>query len=331
PVDIVPERFEKIYFDWMENIEDWCISRQLWWGHRIPAWYGPQGEIYVGRQAPEGDGWIPEEDVLDTWFSSALWPFSTLGWPEETEDYRRYYPTSVMETGYDILFFWVARMIMMGLWFTGKVPFHTVYLHGLVRDAQGRKISKTLGNAIDPIELMDKYGTDPLRFTLVTSGTPGNDVNLDENRIESNWRFVNKIWQITNFVTANIEGDLPSGLPPTDELDLPARWILSRLNTLVQNTQRLFDNYLFGEPGRQIYDFLWGEFAAWYIEISKHKLYSGSPQEKEQTSRVLVHVLDTCLRLLHPYMPFVTEAAWNYLPHEGETIMLARWPEADLA
>jgi valyl-tRNA synthetase len=330
-IKIVPERFEKIYFHWMENIEDWCISRQLWWGHRIPAWYGPQGEIYVGRQAPAGDGWIPEEDVLDTWFSSGLWPFSTLGWPEETEDYRRYYPTSVMETGYDILFFWVARMIMMGLWFTGKVPFHTVYLHGLVRDAQGRKISKTLGNAIDPIELMDKYGTDPLRFTLVTSGTPGNDVNLDENRIESNWRFVNKVWQITNFVTANIEDSLPSGLPPTDELDLPARWILSRLNTLVQNTQRLFDNYLFGEPGRQIYDFLWGEFADWYIEISKHKLYGGSPQEKEQTLRVLVHVLDTCLRLLHPYMPFMTEAAWNYLPHEGETIMLARWPMADLA
>ncbi|MAS34316.1 MAG: valine--tRNA ligase [Anaerolineaceae bacterium] len=328
-VKIVPERFEKVFFNWMENIEDWCISRQLWWGHRIPAWHGPNGELYVGSEAPAGEGWRPEEDILDTWFSSGLWPFSTLGWPEETPDYERYYPTSVLETGYDIIFFWVARMIMMGLWFTDKPPFHTVYLHGLVRDAQGRKISKTLGNVIDPLELMDKYGTDPLRFTLVVSGTPGNDVNLDENRIEGNWRFVNKLWQMTNFVTSNIEGDLPLGLPPVDELDLPSRWILSRLNTLIQNTQRLFDSYLFGEPGRQIYDFLWSEYADWFIEISKHPLYAGTPAEKERAQRVLVYVLDTTLRLLHPYMPFVTESAWQYLPHEGETLMLAKWPETD--
>jgi valyl-tRNA synthetase len=328
-IKIVPERFEKIYYHWMENIEDWCISRQLWWGHRIPAWHGPNGELYVGRQAPEGEGWIPEEDVLDTWFSSGLWPFSTLGWPQQTPDLKRFYPTSILETGYDILFFWVARMIMMGLWFTEQPPFHTVYLHGLVRDAQGRKISKTLGNTIDPLELMDKYGTDPLRFTLVTSGTPGNDVNLDENRIEGNWRFVNKIWQMTNFITSNIDQPIPSGLPVAEELDLPARWILSRLNTLVQTTQRLFDNHLYGEPGRQVYDFLWGEFADWYIEISKLSLYGGEPQDKERTLRVLVHVLDTCLRLLHPYMPFVTEAAWQYLPHEGKTIMLAPWPQAN--
>ena len=330
-IKIVPERFERIYYHWMENIEDWCISRQLWWGHRIPAWHGPNGELYVGRQAPTGDGWTPEEDVLDTWFSSGLWPFSTLGWPEQTPDLKRYYPTSVLETGYDILFFWVARMIMMGLWFTEKPPFHTVYLHGLVRDAQGRKISKTLGNTIDPLELMDKYGTDPLRFTLVTSGTPGNDVNLDENRIEGNWRFVNKIWQMTNFVTANLDSDLAPGIPPGTELDLPARWILSRLNTLIQTTQRLFDNHLYGEPGRQIYDFLWSEFADWYIEISKHPLYTGNAAQKARTQRVLVHVLDTCFRLLHPYMPFLTEAAWQYLPHQGETIMLASWPKADAA
>jgi valyl-tRNA synthetase len=330
-IKIVPERFEKIYYHWMENIEDWCISRQLWWGHRIPAWHGPNGELFVGRQAPTGDGWIPEEDVLDTWFSSGLWPFSTLGWPEQTPDLKRYYPTSVLETGYDILFFWVARMIMMGLWFTEKPPFHTVYLHGLVRDAQGRKISKTLGNTIDPLELMDKYGTDPLRFTLVTSGTPGNDVNLDENRIEGNWRFVNKIWQMTNFVTANVDADLALGLPPVAELDLPSRWILSRLNTLIQTTQRLFDNHLYGEPGRQIYDFLWNEFADWYIEISKHPLYTGDTAQKAQAQRVLVHVLDTCFRLLHPYMPFMTEAAWQYLPHQGETLMLAAWPQADTA
>ena len=330
-IRIVPERFEKIYFHWMENIEDWCISRQLWWGHRIPAWHGPNGELHIGSEAPEGEGWRPEEDILDTWFSSGLWPFSTLGWPEKTPDYERYYPTSVLETGYDIIFFWVARMIMMGLWFTDKPPFHTVYLHGLVRDAQGRKISKTLGNTIDPLELMDKYGTDPLRFTLVTSGTPGNDVNLDVNRVESNWRFVNKIWQMTNFIVSNLDGDLPPGLPPADQLDLPSRWILSRLNTLIQNTQRLFDNYLYGEPGRQIYDFLWSEFADWYIEISKHPLYSGDDAQKTRTRQVLVHVLDTCLRLLHPFMPFVTEEAWQYLPlsNQGETLMLAQWPQAD--
>ncbi len=330
-IKIVPERFEKIYYHWMENIQDWCISRQLWWGHRIPAWYGPNGEIFVGRHAPDGSGWTPEEDVLDTWFSSGLWPFSTLGWPQETPDLRRYYPTSVLETGYDILFFWVARMIMMGLWFTDKPPFHTVYLHGLVRDAQGRKISKTLGNTIDPLELMDKYGTDPLRFTLVTSGTPGNDVDLDENRIEGNWRFINKIWQMTNFVTSNIESDPPAGLPPDSELDLPSRWIISRLNTLIQTTQRLFDNHLYGEPGRQMYEFLWSEFADWYIEISKHALYSTDAQEKERALRVLVHVLDTAMRLLHPYMPFLTEEVWQYLPHQGETLMLAAWPQTDPA
>ena len=224
-IKIVPERFEKVYFHWLENIEDWCISRQLWWGHRIPAWYGSKGEIYVGKQPPKGDGWTPEEDVLDTWFSSGLWPFSTLGWPQETPDYKRFYPTTNMETGYDILFFWVARMIMMGLWFTDDAPFRTVYLHGLIRDKFGRKISKTLGNTIDPLELIDKYGADPLRFTLVTSGTPGNDINLDEDRIEANWKFVNKIWQMTNFVTSNLDGDLSLGLPPVSELDLPSRWI----------------------------------------------------------------------------------------------------------
>ncbi|MBZ0295059.1 MAG: valine--tRNA ligase [Anaerolineae bacterium] len=328
-IKIVPERFEKVYFHWMENIEDWCISRQLWWGHRIPAWYGLDGEIYVGKTAPKGPGWTPEEDVLDTWFSSGLWPFSTLGWPEETADLKRYYPTSVMETGYDILFFWVARMIMMGLWFTEKPPFHTVYLHGLVRDAKGRKISKTLGNVIDPTGLMDQYGTDPLRFTLVTSGTPGNDINLDTNRVEGNWRFVNKIWQMTNFVLSNLDGDLPAGLPAKEGLDLPSRWILSRLNTLIQTTQRLFDLYLFGEPGRQMYDFLWSEFADWYIEISKHHLYGDDEASKIATRQVLVYALDTTLRLLHPYMPFVTEELWQYLPHEGETLMLASWPEAN--
>jgi valyl-tRNA synthetase len=328
-IQIVPERFEKVFFHWMENIEDWCISRQLWWGHRIPVWHGPNGEMRVGKQKPAGEGWTAEEDTLDTWFSSGLWPFSTLGWPEQTPDLARYYPTSVMETGYDILFFWVARMIMLGLWFTEEPPFHTVYLHGLVRDAKGRKISKTLGNVIDPFELMGQYGADPVRFTLVTSGAPGSDVNLDTARIESNWRFVNKIWQMANFIMGNLDGEVAPDLPPSAQLDLPSRWILSRLNKLVQSTQRLFDNYLYGEPGRQIYDFLWSEFADWYIEISKHPLYQGSVSEKATTRRVLLHVLDTCLRLLHPYMPFVTEEIWQHIPHEGKALIIATWPQAD--
>jgi valyl-tRNA synthetase len=329
-IKIVPERFEKVYYHWLENIEDWCVSRQLWWGHRIPAWIHQNGDIYVGKNPPPGDGWTPEEDVLDTWFSSGLWPFSTLGWPHQTPDLERFYPTSVMETGYDILFFWVARMIMLGLWFTDKEPFHTVYLHGLVRDKNGRKISKTLGNVIDPRELMDKYGVDPLRFTLATGGTPGNDINLDTARVERNWRFVNKIWQMSSFVTQNLEGDIPSGVPAPEELDLPSRWILSRLNKLVLLVQRLFDTYQYGEAGRQIDDFLWGEFADWFIEISKHPLYQGSPEQKTSARRVLLHVLDTGLRLLHPYMPFVTEEIWRYLPNrEGKPLMLASWPTAD--
>jgi valyl-tRNA synthetase len=335
-IKIVPERFEKIYFNWLENIEDWCVSRQLWWGHRIPAWYGPNGEIHVGLTPPAGDGWTPDEDVLDTWFSSGLWPFSTLGWPEQTPDFKRFYPTSVMETGYDILFFWVARMVMLGLWFTDDVPFRAVYLHGLVRDAQGRKISKTLGNTIDPLDLIDKFGTDPLRFTLVTSGTPGNDLNLDTARIEGEYRFVNKIWQMTNFVVGNLGDEaeaasLLPGAPPTADLDLPSRWMLSRLNRLIASVQRLFDAYQFGEAGRQIRGFLWDEFADWFIEISKAALYGDDPAAKAATRRVLVHVLDTALRLLHPFMPFATEAAWGYLPKaDGEAaLIIAKWPTAD--
>jgi valyl-tRNA synthetase len=328
-VAIVPERFEKVYFHWMENIQDWCISRQLWWGHRIPAWIRENGEIYVGKNAPEGDGWTAEEDVLDTWFSSGLFPFSTLGWPEDTADLRRFYPTDVLETGYDILFFWVARMIMMGMWFTEKPPFHTVYLHGLVRDAIGRKISKTLGNTIDPLELIDQFGADPLRFTLVTSGTPGNDVNLDVKRVEGEWRFINKVWQMTNFVVGTIEGGFESGLPKHESLDLPSRWIISRLNRLIQTVQRLFDGYQYGEAGRQIRSFLWDEYADWYIESSKHALYGDDAGAKSNTQRTLVCVLDTCLRLLHPYMPYMTEEAWSYLPHEGEALIIAQWPETD--
>ncbi len=338
-IKIVPERFEKIYFHWLENIEDWCISRQLWWGHRIPVWYGSDGEVYVGKEAPPerpNYTWTPEEDVLDTWFSSGLWPFSTLGWPQQTPDLARYYPTDVMETGYDILFFWVARMIMMGLWFTDEVPFHTIYLHGMVRDKQGYKFSKVKGNVIDPLDLVDQYGADPLRFTLLTGGTPGNDVNLDTTRVERNWRFVNKIWQMTNFVTSNLDGDAASGgpepgLPPHDQLDLPARWIVSRLMKLIESVERLFESYQYGEAGRQIDDFLWGEFADWYIEISKHPLYQGDAEQKANTQRVLVYVIDQALRLLHPFMPFVTEDLWSFIPHEGEALIFARYPESDAA
>ncbi|MEP7294040.1 MAG: valine--tRNA ligase, partial [Chloroflexota bacterium] len=331
-IKIVPERFEKVYYHWLENIDDWCISRQLWWGHRIPAWYGTDGAIYVGKVPPKdrpGYTWTPELDVLDTWFSSGLWPFSTLGWPEQTPDLKRYYPTDVMETGYDILFFWVARMIMLGLWFTDEAPFHTVYLHGLVRDKLGRKISKTLGNVIDPLELVDQYGADPLRFTLVTAGTPGNDVNLDTGRVERNWRFVNKIWQMTNFVTQNLEDEIEPGLPPATELDLPARWITSRLHRLIASVQRLFDSYQYGEAGRQIDEFLWGDFADWYIEISKYPLYQGDEAAKTNARRVLVGVLDASVRLLHPFMPFVTEELWGFLPNHDQPLILSSWAQAD--
>jgi valyl-tRNA synthetase len=328
-IEIVPERFAKIYNHWLENIEDWCISRQLWWGHRIPAWYGANETVYVGRTPPRGDGWTPELDVLDTWFSSGLWPFSTLGWPEQTPDLKRFYPTHMMETGYDILFFWVARMIMLGIWFTGEAPFRTVYLHGLVRDKLGRKISKTLGNVIDPVELIEKYGVDPLRFALATGSTPGNDINLDEARIERNWRFVNKIWQMTNFVVQNLEDAPLPELPAPDQLDLPSQWIMSRLNHLIALVTRLFDTYQYGEAGRQLDEFLWGEFADWYIEISKKSLYQGTEQEKGATRRVLVTVLDNCLRLLHPFMPFVTEEAWAYLPHDEKALIIAKFPIAD--
>ncbi|MCK6577658.1 MAG: valine--tRNA ligase [Anaerolineae bacterium] len=336
-IRIVPDRFEKVYFHWLENLDDWCISRQLWWGHRIPVWYGSDGSRYVGKTAPEprdGVTWMPDDDVLDTWFSSGLWPFGTLGWPQSTPDLSRYYPTDVLETGYDILFFWVARMIMLGLWFTDEPPFHTVYLHGLVRDRLGRKISKTLGNVIDPLELMEQYGTDPLRLALVTGSTPGNDINLDTARVERNWRFVNKIWQMTNFVSQNLGDDIAPDLPPHDALDLPARWIISRLNHLIATVQRLFDAYQYGEAGRQIDDFLWSEFADWYIEISKYPLYQGDAAAKHAAQQVLLRVLDRSLRLLHPYMPFVTEDLWQYLPHaqgQSEALILAEWPQADAA
>ena len=337
-IQIVPERFDKVWEHWMTNIQPWCISRQLWWGHRIPVWHCADcAHMTVAREDPTqcakcGSSNIEQDpDVLDTWFSSGLWPFSTLGWPDETPDLKRYYPTTMMETGYDILFFWVARMVMMGLSLTEEVPFKTVYLHGIVRDAVGRKMSKTYGNVVDPIEVMDQYGTDALRFTLLTSGSPGNDMNLAMERIESNRNFANKIWNAARFLTGNLEGETPTGTPAREGLSLPDRWILSRLHHLIGSVDRLMESHNYGEAGRQIYDFLWGEYADWYIEISKIALYGAEAAAKSRTRHVLTYVLDQCLRMLHPFVPFVTEEIWQHIPHEGEALIIARWPHVDQA
>ncbi len=330
-IKIVPERFTKVYYHWLENIQDWCISRQLWWGHRIPAWYHTEtGEVRVLRQGPPDDSgqWVQDEDVLDTWFSSGLWPFSTLGWPEQTPDLARYYPTSLMETGHDILFFWVARMIMMGLWFTDKIPFHTVYLHGLVLDETGEKMSKTKGNVMDPLEIIEEYSTDALRFALLTGGSPGNDQNLAVSKVEYGRNFGNKLWQMGRFIHSNLSEDTLLGQPDSAELDLPSRWILSRLSGLVDSVNRLFDAYQYGEAGRQMLEFAWEELAPFYLEISKHVLYGDDEAAKTRTRQVLVYTMDTLLRLLHPYMPFITEEIWQHLPHEGQSLSLAKWPEA---
>jgi valyl-tRNA synthetase len=335
-IKIVPERFEKVYYNWLENIKDWCISRQLWWGHRIPAYYCTDGHITVNRVAPTqcatcGKPVTQDPDVLDTWFSSGLWPFSTLGWPNEAPDLKRYYPNDVLETGYDILFFWVARMIMMGLWFTDKEPFHTVYLHGLVRDEHGEKMSKTKGNVIDPIPTMEKFGTDSLRFTLITGGTPGNDQNLSETRIEYSRNFGNKLWQMSRFVITNLEGQAEFATPDPSQLGIPDQWILSRVSELVTNVQRLFDSYQYGEAGRQVKDFLWDEFADWYVEISKNALYGKDETAKKLTRDVLVYVIDTCLKLLHPIMPFITEEIWRFLPGREKALMISAWPTSNPA
>ena len=342
-IRIIPERFTKIYFDWMGNIRDWCISRQLWWGHRIPVWYcdacGAQSASRTDlTQCPQcGSSQIrQDEDVLDTWFSSGLWPFSTLGWPDETEDLKYFYPTTVMETAYDILFFWVARMIFLGLEMTGDIPFDTVYLHGLIRNEEGKKISKSLPDSwrYDPLYTIDQYGQDALRFTLLTGSTPGNDSRLSLSRVEANRNFANKIWQAARFVIGNL-GEEPErftppagGLAPSAEIDMADRWILSRYHRLVGEVQRLIDAYQLGEAGRQVYEFLWGEYCDWYIEMTKVRLKGGSPSQADEARQVLVYVLDGCLRLLHPYMPFVTEAIWQYLPHQDEALIIAKWPQA---
>jgi valyl-tRNA synthetase len=345
-IRIVPERFEKVYFNWLENIKDWCISRQLWWGHRIPVWYCADcGEKTVAREDPTacahcGSKNIQQDpDVLDTWFSSGLWPFSTLGWPDETPDYKYFYPTSYMETGYDILFFWVARMIMDGLEFTEEVPFHTVYLHGLIRDEHGRKMSKTYGNVIDPLNVMDEFGTDALRFTLLVGSTPGNDMNLAVSRVEANRNFANKVWNAGRFVINAIS----TLTPPSAPLSLEGRgdggegwtladsWIWAKLQELVRNVERLFQTFQYGEAGRQIYEFFWSDFADWYVEIAKGQLQEGGVRAYT-TAQTLARVLDISLRLLHPFTPFVTEELWGYLRRAvGQNAILSYiakdWPE----
>jgi len=351
-IRIVPEHFTRVYYNWLENIEDWCISRQLWWGHRIPVWYcGDCGEMIVTRQDPTscpqcgGTQLEQDPDVLDTWFSSGLWPFSTLGWPEETPDYKYFYPTSIMETGYDILFFWVARMIMDGLEFTGQIPFHTVYLHGLIRDEHGRKMSKSYANVIDPLEVMDEMGTDALRFSLLVGSTPGQDINVVLKKVEASRNFANKLWNAARFVIGALgqaqlgEPVLPDS-PEANDWTLADSWIWARLQALVRDVERLFRNYQYGEAGRQIYDFMWGDFADWYVEIAKLQLEQGGARAR-LTAYGLVRVLDQTLRLLHPFIPFITEELWGHLKATAQrlipeaapaggweaALIVAAWPE----
>ncbi len=347
-IKIIPEHFTKVYYNWLENIQDWCVSRQLWWGHRIPVWYCKDcGEMMVSRTdihectKCHSHNIEQDPDVLDTWFSSGLWPFSTLGWPEETPDFKYFYPTSMLETGYDILFFWVARMIMGGLHFTGKVPFNEVYLHGLVRDEHGEKMSKTKGNVVDPLIVMDELGTDALRFTLLVGSTPGNDTNLSVKKVEANRNFANKLWNAGRFVIGALD-KAPDHADGEIELTLADRWIWSRLQELINSVERLFATHQYGEAGRQIYDFFWGEYADWYLEIAKIQLNEGGDRAFS-TARILIRVLDSCLRLLHPFTPFVTEALWGHVkeaaiekgdafaPANGweDALIVAKWPEAD--
>jgi len=347
-IKFVPERFAKVYINWLENIRDWCISRQLWWGHRIPAWYCSDcGEITVSRHdvdrcAKCGGAVEQDPDVLDTWFSSALWPFSTMGWPEKTPELRYFYPTSVLVTGYDIIFFWVARMIFMGLEFTGDIPFRYVFIHGLVRDAEGRKMSKSLGNGIDPLDVIEKYGADTLRFTLLTGNTPGNDMRFYWERVESSRNFANKIWNASRFVMLNLAGFTPQASPQIgsipaqqggeqekDKGDLADRWIMSRYNQTVAGVTDCLERFELGEAARLLYEFIWNEFCDWYIELAKLRLYDKADQKgRAAAQQVLWQVLRGTLELLHPFMPFITEAVWQHLPHAGSSIMTAPWPAA---
>ena len=328
-VNFYPPRFNDAYLRWMENIHDWVISRQLWWGHQIPAWYHKEtGEVYVGMEAPSDiENWTQDPDVLDTWFSSALWPFSTMGWPdEEAADYKRYYPTSTLVTGYDILTFWVSRMMFQGLEFTGKRPFKNVLIHGLIRDSQGRKMSKSLGNGVDPMEVIEQYGADALRWFLANGSAPGQDVRYSTDKMDAAWNFINKIWNASRYALMNV-GDLTvEQVDITGEKTLADKWILTRLNQTIGKVTELFEKFEFGEAGRLLYRFIWDDFCDWYIEMSKETLAGDDEAAKLTTRSILVYVLDNTLRLLHPIMPFVTEEIWQSVPHVGESLVVATYP-----
>ena len=332
-IRLIPDRMEKTYYNWMENIKDWCISRQLWWGHRIPAWYCEDcGETIVSETDVDtcpkcgGKRIHQDEDTLDTWFSSALWPFSTLGWPDETEELKYFYPTDTLVTGYDIIFFWVARMIFSGLKHMDKAPFNTVLFHGLLRDSQGRKMSKSLGNGIDPVDVINQYGADALRFTLVTGNSPGNDARYSDEKVAASRNFANKIWNAARFIHMNIDGhSVPCALPET--LSLEDQWIVSRFNTVTKEVTENLDKFELGMAVSKLYDFIWDDFCDWYIELAKRPLTGGDEAAAQNTRQVLVWVLTNTLALLHPFMPFVTEEIWQSLPHQGEALIVAPWPE----
>ena len=331
-VHFIPERFEKIFSQWMENIEDWCISRQLWWGHQIPAWYHKEtGEIYVGKKAPEDlENWKQDEDVLDTWFSSALWPFSTMGWPDhESELYKRYFPTDTLVTGYDIIFFWVSRMIFQSLEFTKQRPFKNVLIHGLIRDEQGRKMSKSLGNGVDPMDVVEEYGADTLRFFLTNNTAPGQDMRYVPSKLTAISHFINKIWNSARFVKMNINHDMSYDDIQLEHLNLPDLWILNKLNKVIENVNVNMDKFEFGNVGSELYDFIWNDFCSWYIELSKETLNGNDSVLKKATQDTLIYVLNSIVRLLHPFMPFVTEEIYLSIPHLKESIVLASWPKTN--
>ena len=321
----VPERFKQTLEHWLTDIQDWCISRQLWWGHRIPAWY-KNDEVKVQVECP-GDGWCQDEDVLDTWFSSALWPFSTLGWPENTDLLKRYYPTNVLVTGYDIIFFWVARMLFQGVEFTHHAPFKDILIHGLIRDVQGRKMSKSLGNGVDPFDVIAKYGTDSLRYFLTTNSAPGLDLRFDETKIESSWNYLNKIWNISRYVMMNLGDDFKETKIEKSKLNLASKWILAKLNKVIENVDYNMEKYEFGEAARTLYSFVWDDFASWYVEISKVDLQSDDKSNIQMTKNVLVYVLKSIVKLLHPFIPFITEEIYQALPHTEKSITISEWPK----
>lgn len=335
-IRFIPERMDKVYYNWMENIKDWCISRQLWWGHQIPAWYCECGETIVSETVPTvcpkcgGTHLTRDPDTLDTWFSSALWPFSTLGWPDNTEELKYFYPTNTLVTGYDIIFFWVARMIFSGLEHMGEVPFNTVFFHGLIRDAQGRKMSKSLGNGVNPLDVISVYGADALRFTLVTGNSPGNDLRFSEEKVSASRNFANKIWNAARFILMNIEGkDIDCALPK--KLYTSDKWILNRFNNVTAAVTENLEKFELGMAVSKLYDFIWDDFCDWYIELAKIRMNGADEESADSARRVLVWTMSNTLKLLHPFMPYITEEIWQTLPHDGEALIVAKWPEYDEA